>query len=856
MNLHSNKRLHNAPLRQCLHALLLCLWLLPLVWVGAVHAQGWTASASLTTVRSDHTTTLLPSGKILVVGGKSGAATIGLPELYDPVTGAWTSAASLAIARYNHTATLLTNGKVLVVGGYGGLDSAELYDPIANTWVSAGGLTAPRAQHTATLLADGKVLVVGGTNGNSLDVTEVYDPVTNTWSVKSPLNQARFAHTATLLANGQVLVVGGTSKIGGSISNLGVAELYDPGSDVWLSQKTTVTARANHTATLLPNGNVLVAGGSDNTGAPLAIAELYDATAGSWTNAGNLTSARFSHTATLLPNGKVLFVGGNGVAYPAVSAVANAELYNPLAARASPWSSAGVLGAARYLHTATLLPSGTVLVWGGRSSAGGTWLNAEFYAEGAGIWFDAGSLVTGRLYHTTTLLTNGKVLVAGGGRANGVTLNSAELYDPAAVPASAWSNTGSLSTARRFHTTTPLANGKVLAVGGEGGSGYLTSTELYEPATNTWSNTRDLAAGRTSHTATLLSNGKVLVVGGFNGASMASAELYDPATNRWSGAGNLTTGRYYHTATLLPNGKVLVAGGASTGGVLQAAAELYNPETNTWSGAGNLTTPRVYHAATLLPNGKVLIAAGSGGTNSYLAGTELYDPGTNTWSGSGSLTTARGTFTATLLPSGKVLAVGGYGVSGTGVGSIASTELYDPATGTWSIAGNMVTGRYFQTATLLANGRLLVAGGNSYNSSIPNSSTYAVNAELYDPGLGYADSRRPVVAAAGGVLARKGAVLSLTGTQLTGDSEGSGGATNNSAGNLPIVQLRRLEGDIDIAVAPAAMSATAYTSQPLGLLPVGTYRLTVFSNGVPSVASLVNVGKSINLVPIISLLLD
>ena len=351
----------------------------------------------------------------------------------------------------------------------------------------------------------------------------------------------------------------------------------------------------------------------------------------------------------------------------------------------------------------------------------------------------------------------------------------------------------------------------------------------------------------------------VLIAGGIGEdvTRLSSTEIFDPTSAKWEVSGNLNIARRDHTATLLPNGKVLVVGGiGATGQGILSSAELFDPATGQWSATSNLATARTQHTATLLPNGKVLIAAGSGGTNSYLAGTELYDPGTNTWSGSGSLTTARGTFTATLLPSGKVLAVGGYGVSGTGVGSIASTELYDPATGTWSIAGNMVTGRYFQTATLLANGRLLVAGGNSYNSSIPNSSTYAVNAELYDPGLGYADSRRPVVAAAGGVLARKGAVLSLTGTQLTGDSEGSGGATNNSAGNLPIVQLRRLEGDIDIAVAPAAMSATAYTSQPLGLLPVGTYRLTVFSNGVPSVASLVNVGKSINLVPIISLLLD
>jgi N-acetylneuraminic acid mutarotase len=335
------------------------------------------------------------------------------------------------------------------------------------------------------------------------------------------------------------------------------------------------------------------------------------------------------------------------------------------------WSYTGSLNQARYSHTATRLPNGKVLVAGGY--AGNSYLSsAELYDPITGTWSSTGNLNAARAGHTATLLQNGKVLIVGD--------NSAELYDPAT---GMWSVTGNLNAARSSHTATLLPNGKVLvAGGGYGGNGYLNSAELYDPATATWSNTGSLNTDRFNHTATLLSNGKVLVAGGRRaGLELNSAELYDPATGTWSITGNLNAAREYHTATLLPNGKVLVTGAYDGLSVLNSA-ELYDPATGTWSYTGNLNTGRYRHTATLLPNGSVIVAAGSWCDFIFgcfpLIGADLYDPTTGTWSGTASLNTARAFgHTATLLLNGKVLVAGG-GDGDSNNNALNTAELYDP----------------------------------------------------------------------------------------------------------------------------------------------------------------------------------
>ena len=324
----------------------------------------------------------------------------------------------------------------------------------------------------------------------------------------------------------------------------------------WVTTGSLATLREFHTGTLLPSGQVLVAGGVGDGGV-LSSAELYDPASGSWSSTGSLATARKLHTATLLPSGQVLVAGGFGLS--------SAELYDPAS---GSWSSTGSLATGRGSHTATLLPNGQVLVAGGSFNAVKL-SSAELYDPASGSWSSTGSLAAARSFHTATLLPNGQVLVAGGFGLGGG-LSSAELYDPAS---GSWSSTGSLGTAYGFHTATLLANGQVLVAGGG-----TSSAELYDPASGSWNSTGSLAIFRSEHTATLLPSGNVLVAGGIHNDRVSSAELYDPASGSWSRTGSLASVRADHTAALLPSGQVLVAGGFGDDGS-EIRAELYDPAT-------------------------------------------------------------------------------------------------------------------------------------------------------------------------------------------------------------------------------------------------------------------------------------
>ena len=311
-----------------------------------------------------------------------------------------------------------------------------------------------------------------------------------------------------------------------------------------------------------------------------------------------------------------------------------------------------------------------------------------------------GSMTTNRSSHTATLLPSGKVLVVGGAGSSGY-LASAELYDPSTET---WTETNPLTTERSDHTATLLLNGKVLVAGGWNGT-YLPSTQLYEPATGTWAATGVMTTGRYRHTATLLLNGKVLVTGGANYGG-ADAELYDPVTGTWAATGSFNIERNLHTATLLPDGKVLVAGGGGATGFLDSA-ELYDPATEKWVITGTLRTGRRLQTAMLLLNGKVMVTGGQSVRPPYLASTESYDPATGTWPTNAPLNAARWSQSATLLPNGNLLVAGGNGSTN----YLSSTELFDPATATWTTTDPLTIGRTYHTATLLPNGKVLIAGG-------------------------------------------------------------------------------------------------------------------------------------------------
>ena len=603
---------------------------------------------------------------------------------------------------------------VLIAGGYNaaGLNSAELYNPATGTfsYTTGGpgvGLNTARYYHTATLLNNGMVLIAGGSGitDDFLSSAELYNPATETFSyttnlstgIQSSLNTARYDHTATLLNNGLVLIAGGNDSTGNASAS---AELYNPVTQTFTATGNLATARDSHTATLLNNGLVLMAGGEDWNGDPLGSAELYEPAT---LTPPNLVSILLAPSSPTVPLGTALrftafgtFSGGStehlaevtwSSSNPEVISISD-DSSNPGAAYAAAAGSATVSACAGAVCGST-----TVTVPPGLVSIAVTPAN-QTVAPGLAVQFSAaGTFDDGSTRDITSSVTW-----------------SSSVLSVATIDA------GGLATALSAGSTTITA-----ALGAVQGTATLTVIGF--------ASTGSLNTARYAHTATLLNNGMVLMAGGVGSVTfLASAELYDPTIGTFTATGSLSTPRYVHTATLLNNGLVLIAGGFNSSGAL-ASAELYNPATGTFTPTGSLNTARAQPTATLLNNGQVLIAGGYN-TSGALASAELYDPSTGTFSyTAGSLNTPREQNTATLLNNGLVLIAGGSGSSG----YLASAELYNPATGTFTLTGSLNNARVNHTATLLNNGLVLMAGGYGVVGAYigPEAS-----AELYNPATG------------------------------------------------------------------------------------------------------------------------
>lgn len=760
----------------------------------------------------------------MLIAGGSSSSYYATCRLYDPSTGQWTVTGSLSVGRYGHSATLLPDGRVLVAGGYGTpgrLSSVEIYDPSSGTWSAGAPMNNARRMHTATLLMDGRVLVAGGIGAGTPAweaSAEIYDPATDSWTLTGSLATGRYRHTATLLRDGTVLVVAGSnsSTAAGALDS---AERFDPSTGLWSLTGSLTTRRTEHSAVMLPNGRVLVTGGLYYSGVSTywaQTAEAYDPATGVWSAAGLMVSPRASASATLLPSGLVLVVGGitSGGSY-----LASAELSG-----GSSWGATTPLpGTGRQLHGATLLPNGRVLITGGRGGTGypGPLGDAWLYEYSTRTWAVANSMISTRSRHTTTLLPNNAVLAVGG--------STSELY-----VGSTWGSAAALGETVTQHTATLLGDGRVLLAGGTDGTNPLRSARIYDPASNTWSPTGDMVQARQEHTATLLPCGRVLVTGGFDGTGPSgSAEVYDPLGGTWRAVAGLGVARRQHTATLLTDGRVLVAGGLGASGAL-ASSEIFDPETGAWTPAtGSLTNARYGHTATLLPTGQVLVVGGFGAA-AVVARAEKFNPPTGTWWSGGDMATARWRHTATLLVGGRVLIEGGNNGSTT----IATAELYDPAvvpttTGTWTNLGAATT-RESHSAVLLRNGRVLFSGG--INGSELRTATILT--------LSFGTTGQPSITTVTNPLV-EGSSLAATGTRFKGVSEASGGeSAQGSASNYPLVQLRRLDNDLVRWLFPDQLNGwtdgTFSSRAQTGLQP-GPSLVTVFTNGVPSLSSMITV---------------
>jgi cellulose synthase/poly-beta-1,6-N-acetylglucosamine synthase-like glycosyltransferase/transposase len=373
-----------------------------------------------------------------------------------------------------------------------------------------------------------------------------------------------------------------------------------------------------------------------------------------WTNStGNLSTTRYGHTATLLGDGKILVAGGENANMDGLS---TAEVYDPQTQTSSATSNN--ITAQKFGHTSTLLNDGRVLVAGGGSSAITGSSSANLYNPSTNTFAaTSGNMIGNRIGHTATLLPNGRVLIAGGKNGTVTTyLSSAETFNP--VTGTFTAITGNINTAKANHAAALLPDGKVLIAGGATNTATpaVTTASKYDPAAGTATSVAAMAIARSNFTLTPLQNGKILAVGGYNASNvrLSSAEVYDPNSNVWSTTGSLTSGiRSDHAATVLPNGQVLITGG-SDGTNNFSTAELFDPLTGTFTATTNLNTARAYHTQTILPDGRIVILGGSTAsdvittTSARTAGTA--SAGTN-W------TTTSGTLQAAFSSSNDIYAI-------------------------------------------------------------------------------------------------------------------------------------------------------------------------------------------------------
>lgn len=673
---------------------------------------------------------------------------------------------------------------VLVAGGgrfAGYLTRSQIFDPVQNTVANDAELIDARANQTATLLKDGTVLLTGGDNGNiALNSAEVYHPGKSKFVQPGSMFAPRTHHTATLLKNGRVLIAGGspavqqvqlsngtTEAVPNGANNS--AELYDPSTGAFLGAfQAMVSARTEHTATLLNDGTVLLTGGLDENGVVLATAEIFDPKTQSFAPTGNLNFARYAHTATLIQcdpnecsiNGFVLIVGGLDGVTATDNSTNNAELYDPGTHTFAPLKDSKN---GRAFHTAIGFPDGSVLIAGGLSghpipnipSGGFTNLN------------------TAELFTTNT--TAGSM----------ITLLSATMSNP---------RSGLMAAAYNNNSMVLLAFGGEADFNGDypeftnsnpGIPGTLASTDIYDPAHMSFAsgpsspqtcphdladNPQGCAISRAAYTATTLTNGKILLAGGYEAipVTFESAEVYDFGTGMFTETATpMHEPRVFASAAQFTNpvtnsSGILVAGGM-TGNEntnCDGTAELYQQGSFALSSGKMGTTSSNSHrcefsTATMLANGQVLLAGGVDGTDTVLSSAEIYDPMKDTFvPTAGSMMTARWGQSAALLSDGTVLITGGESCfpcpsdappddlcrsSSNPCPSdneefLSSAEIFNPAMGgSFSpTSGAMLRQRFFGTATRLnqpvnsnPGASVLLAGGSGDNV-----------AELYDPSTG------------------------------------------------------------------------------------------------------------------------
>jgi len=893
----------------------------------AVTSQTFTPVSPMNVARWLHTSTLLNDGTVLIAGGSDLAnkETLDSAEIYNPTTGAFTLLTStLSTARVGHTATLLDNGQVLIVGGYdpdyGLIADAELYDPPSQSFIDLGDTNSPRYGHTTTMLQSGQVLIAGGETdpipSGAYNTAELFSLANQTFTlVPAPLTTPREGHAAVLLNNGQVLLTGGDNPPNGSLNN---AEIYDPPTNTFTLVASPMTvARTSHVVTLLNGGKVLVAGGAtdSNTGsAALNAAELYDPTTQSFVAVGNMTSVREHQTASLLNDGTVFEAGGtdgtnvfntaeiyissrlNGLSSIAITPSATSigtgaqqsfiavgrfsddstqTLASVLWSSSSP-ATAPISGDGTNPGVAVGTAQGTTSISAGAAGTNGSAtltvttptlvsitlgpqdptipVGATQQFTATGVYSDGS---TQDLTSTATWSSPPNVVIAinSAGLAAGLFPGTAPIQaNSGSVYASTTVTVGSpaivsIAVSPSAATVAQGSSQQYLAIGtySDGSTQNVTTLLAWSSGTPTVAavGSAGLAAGVSQGTATLtgtyenISASAVLTVTSPTLVSVTvlpnAASLSVGATQQLTATGRYTDGSTQNltASSTWVSSNSSVIGANSTGlatasvtgnatitatfGSFSGSAALV---VTTGTAQANLNTSRYQHNATILNNGQILAAGGincsSAGSCTYLNSAELYNPDTSAFTTTGPMATARSA-PSVLLSNGKVLIAGGYNCGSSGsCSSLISAEIYDPVTGTFSSAGSMTVARSSHTMTVLANGVVLIAGGQNCTSA--TSCTTLSSAEIYDPNAGTftpaLDNMSAARFGASAVLLNSGLVLivgGFDGTNLPAAVEIYNPVGSYFVGGNPSLNVPRFDASVTLLNTGQALVAGGST---------------------------------------------
>ena len=767
--------------------------------------------------RTNHTSVVLPNGQVLLIGGVDNAVgTVATAELYDPASGTFASTGSMSQPRFYSAAVLLADGRVLVTGGFNNtgvaLDTAEIYDPKTGLFTPTGNMNQARGRHAMTLLPNGKVLVTGGRDGQqnffALSSAEIFDPFANqgigAFTSIGNMNSPRHVHTSTLLSDGTVLVSGGFTGGAGSASTA-TAEIFDPSTNVFTPTGNMSTPRSRHSSTLLPDGTVLEGGGVDRfQGISVAApAELYSPTSRAFSPTGPLTTGRELHTATLLLNGNALLAGGDD----GINVLASAEIYyNPVAQASVVITTASVPNGFISQHYVQLLlekgssgplawslasgtlPSGITLgtngILSGIPTAVGSFTFTVQVTDGINT---ATAPFTINVSLPTLAFTSNTMPAAGAGRPYSQPLP----VTGGTQPYNATVTSGTLPTGLAV-SSTGILSGTPSGVGSF--TFTVTVTDSSTPA-QTATQSLTIAINSLAITTTALPNGIVGVPyiasistsGGTLPLSFSQANaafppgltIQQPASNSGTGAlagtptlaGHYTfsesvtdsstptqTATQYYVMDILPAGTAVPATVAflpfgqpqnSIGGQLLAGSPIRVHVTDannapiagasvaiSFNGAPPCSSAVLSGTLNGFTNGNgnavffdLSIDRGQLGYTllaSVGSASAVSQPFTvNGFCNTGSMATARALLNSVTLRNGKVLIAGGAPAFSNQAVAFSSAELYDPVAHSFTTVGSMHFGRDGMSMIVLQNGLVLAAGGF-------DGSTNLSSAELFD----------------------------------------------------------------------------------------------------------------------------